>query len=90
MAATHQPLDFEPYTEVMDAFKEKFIYDGIIKEELEFNRFDEYLQILDGHADRYNFKYLNKEGIIPEDAIIQRGQGSAAPADSDVESDGSS
>ncbi|KAG0043197.1 tRNA pseudouridine synthase 1 [Gryganskiella cystojenkinii] len=90
VAATHAPLEFEPYAEEMDAFREKFIYDGIIREELEFNRFDEYLQILDGHADRYNFKYLNKEGTIPEDAIIVRGQGSAQPTESDAESDASS
>ncbi|ORY99674.1 pseudouridine synthase [Lobosporangium transversale] len=69
----HQPIVFDPFKEEMEAFKEKYIYEGIIKEELEFNRFDEYLQIMDGHADRYNFAYLNKEGIIPEEAIIKRG-----------------
>ncbi|KAG0290561.1 tRNA pseudouridine synthase 1 [Dissophora globulifera] len=82
-------LDFGPYETEMEAFKEKYIYEGIIKEELEFNRFDEYLQILDGHADRYNFAYLNKEGVIPEEALIKRGDTFEA-AESDVESDGSS
>ncbi|KAF8918019.1 tRNA pseudouridine synthase 1 [Dissophora ornata] len=82
-------LDFSPYEEVMVAFKEKHIYEGIIKEELQFNRFDEYLQILDGHAEKYNFAYLNKEGTIPEEAIIKRGDTLEA-AESDVESDGSS
>ncbi|KAF9421930.1 tRNA pseudouridine synthase 1 [Podila epigama] len=67
------PLVFDPYTEQMDQFKEKYIYEGIIKEELTYNRFDEYLQILDGNADKYNFGYLNKDGVIPEDAIIKRG-----------------
>ncbi|KAG0368877.1 tRNA pseudouridine synthase 1 [Gamsiella multidivaricata] len=85
----NQPLDFEPYQEEMEAFKEKHIYEGIIKEELDFNRFDEYLQILDGNADRYNFGYLNKDGIIPEDAIIKRGDTLEA-VDSDGDSDESS
>ncbi|KAF9098427.1 tRNA pseudouridine synthase 1 [Mortierella sp. AD031] len=83
---SHQPLDFSPYNETMEAFKEKFIYDGIIKEELEFNRFDEFLQILDGHAHKYNLRYLNKEGIIPEEAIIKRGDTLEA-AESDGDSD---
>ncbi|KAF9922695.1 tRNA pseudouridine synthase 1 [Linnemannia zychae] len=85
---THTQLEFTPYTETMEAFKEKYIYDGIIKEELEFNRFDEFLQILDGHAHKYNLRYLNKEGIIPEEAIIKRGDTLAA--ESDAESDASS
>ncbi|KAF9205722.1 tRNA pseudouridine synthase 1 [Haplosporangium sp. Z 27] len=85
----NEPLEFDPYTTEMEAFKEKYIYEGIIKEELEFNRFDEYLQILDGHADRYNFAYLNKDGVIPEEAIIKRGD-TLEVAESDVESDGSS
>ncbi|KAF9186336.1 tRNA pseudouridine synthase 1 [Haplosporangium sp. Z 767] len=86
---THQPLEFDPYREEMEAFKEKFIYEGIIKEELDFNRFDEYLQIMDGNAQKFNFGYLNKEGIIPEDAIIKRGDTLQADP-SDVESDGES
>ncbi|KAF9154560.1 tRNA pseudouridine synthase 1 [Mortierella sp. AD011] len=81
-----QPLVFDPYDKEMEAFKEKYIYEGIIKEELEFNRFDEYLQIMDGHADRYNFAYLNKEGIIPEEAIIKRGD-TFEEAESDGEVD---
>ncbi|KAG0206613.1 tRNA pseudouridine synthase 1 [Mortierella sp. GBA30] len=89
VAATHQPLDFDPYNAEMEAFKEKYIYEGIIHEELNFNRFDEYLQILDGHAEKYNFGYLNKEGIIPEDAIIKRGD-TLEVAESDAESDASS
>ncbi|KAI1317795.1 tRNA pseudouridine synthase 1 [Mortierella claussenii] len=82
------PLVFSPYDEEMQAFKEKHIYEGIIKEELEHNRFDEYLQIMDGHADRYNFAYLNKDGIIPEEALIKRGD--TLVAESDAESDESS
>ncbi|KAF9437808.1 tRNA pseudouridine synthase 1 [Entomortierella beljakovae] len=85
----NEPLDFDPYTAEMQAFKEKYIYNGIIREELDFNRFDEYLQIMDGHEDRYNFTYLNKEGIIPPEAIIQRGD-RFEPPESDVDSDGSS
>ncbi|KAF9949078.1 tRNA pseudouridine synthase 1, partial [Modicella reniformis] len=73
VAGKNPPLDFEPYRAEVEAFKEKYIYEGIIKEELDFNRFDEFLQIMDGHADRYNFAYLNKEGIIPKEAIISRG-----------------
>ncbi|KAG0349237.1 tRNA pseudouridine synthase 1 [Podila humilis] len=84
----NDPLVFDPYTEVMDAFKEKHIYDGIIKEELTYNRFDEYLQVLDGHAEKYNFGYLNKEGVIPESAIIKRGDTLQA-TESDAESEGS-
>ncbi|KAF9306785.1 tRNA pseudouridine synthase 1 [Mortierella antarctica] len=79
-------LDFDPYTTEMEAFKEKYIYEGIIKEELTYNRFDEYLQILDGHADKYNFGYLNKIGVIPEDAIIKRGD-TLRETESDAESD---
>ncbi|KAF9296980.1 tRNA pseudouridine synthase 1 [Linnemannia elongata] len=85
---SHSPLDFTPYNETMEAFKEKYIYEGIIKEELEFNRFDEFLQILDGHAHKYNLRYLNSEGIIPEEAIIKRGD--TLEAESDAESDASS
>ncbi|KAF9909116.1 tRNA pseudouridine synthase 1 [Linnemannia zychae] len=85
---SHSPLDFTPYHETMEAFKEKFIYEGIINEELEFNRFDEFLQILDGHAHKYNLKYLNSEGIIPEDAIIKRGD--TLETESGAESDASS
>jgi tRNA pseudouridine38-40 synthase len=72
----------------MEAFKEKYIYEGIIKEELTYNRFDEYLQILDGHAEKYNFGYLNKNGVIPEDAIIKRGD-TLRETESDAESDAS-
>ncbi|KAG0234067.1 tRNA pseudouridine synthase 1 [Actinomortierella wolfii] len=71
---SHEKVEFTKYEAEMQAFKEKFIYEGIFKEELTYNRFDEYLQILDGHADKYNFGYLNKEGIIPESAIIRRGE----------------
>ncbi|KAF9583369.1 tRNA pseudouridine synthase 1 [Lunasporangiospora selenospora] len=84
--SSHQPIGFESYDKEMEAFKEKYIYEGIIKEELEFNRFDEYLQILDAHAVEYNFAYLNKEGIIPEEAIIKRGDTLATVAtESDAE-----
>lgn len=84
----NDPLDFEPYRVEMEAFKQKYIYDGIFKEELEFNRFDEFLQIMDGHAEQYNFSYLNKEGVIPQDAIISRGDATVDAAESDGESDG--
>ncbi|KAF9352868.1 tRNA pseudouridine synthase 1 [Mortierella sp. NVP85] len=84
----NEPLDFEPYREEMEAFKQKYIYDGIFKEELEFNRFDEYLQILDGHAEKYSLSYLNKDGVIPKDAIISRGDAMVDAAESDGESDG--
>ncbi|KAG0374043.1 tRNA pseudouridine synthase 1 [Mortierella sp. AD032] len=85
---SHSPLDFTPYAKTMEDFKEKYIYEGIIKEELEFNRFDEFLQILDGHAHKYNLGYLNSEGVIPEEAIIKRGD--TLVVESDAESDASS
>ncbi|KAG0261424.1 tRNA pseudouridine synthase 1 [Actinomortierella ambigua] len=70
---SHEKVEFDKYETEMQEFKEKHIYEGIFAEELTYNRFDEYLQILDGHAETYNFGYLNKEGTIPESAIIRRG-----------------
>ncbi|KAF9974871.1 tRNA pseudouridine synthase 1 [Actinomortierella ambigua] len=70
---SHEKVEFTKYEAEMQAFKEKYIYDGIFTEEVTYNRFDEYLQILDGHAEKYNFGYLNKDGVIPESAIIRRG-----------------
>ncbi|RKP12382.1 pseudouridine synthase [Piptocephalis cylindrospora] len=55
-------IDFTPYQDEMDTFKEKFIYDKIVHEELEHNSFDQWLQTLDSHAD--SFPYLNPEGDV--------------------------
>lgn len=59
-------LDFAEFQEEINAFKEKYIYTRIHKEENEEHVFDNWLRTIDGHAMEYMY-FLNPEGTIKED-----------------------
>ncbi|KAI8321780.1 tRNA pseudouridine synthase [Martensiomyces pterosporus] len=84
------PVTFAPYSEEMDAFKNKFIYDAIIRSEMADRVFDSWVQSVEVFPEQYT--YINKEGVIPESAIVVPGADRKARLQSGVSqtSDGSS
>ncbi|KAJ1901913.1 tRNA pseudouridine synthase 1 [Kickxella alabastrina] len=62
------PVTFEPYEAEIVAFKQKFIYDAIIRTEMEDRVFDSWVKSAEVFPEQYT--YVNPEGVIPEDAIV--------------------
>ncbi|KAI9250757.1 pseudouridine synthase [Sporodiniella umbellata] len=62
-------LDFEQYTNTIQSFKEKWIYEKIFETELEENIFDSFLTSVDAHIGN-EYDYINPEGTIPEACMI--------------------
>ncbi|KAJ2079924.1 tRNA pseudouridine synthase 1 [Coemansia sp. RSA 988] len=65
-------VTFEPYEKEIGEFRQKFIYDTITKTELDEAVFDNWVMSTEVYPEQYT--YINKEGIIPESAIVVPGQ----------------
>ncbi|KAJ2726894.1 tRNA pseudouridine synthase 1 [Coemansia sp. Benny D115] len=62
------PVSFDQYKETMDKFKQQFIYDKIVDMEMKEAVFDVWVKNTELAPEQYT--YINKEGVIPEDAIV--------------------
>ncbi|PIA17987.1 pseudouridine synthase [Coemansia reversa NRRL 1564] len=65
-------VSFEPFEKEIGEFRQKFIYDTITKTELDEAVFDNWVMSTEVFPEQYT--YINKEGIIPESAIVVPGQ----------------
>ncbi|KAJ2710462.1 tRNA pseudouridine synthase 1 [Coemansia spiralis] len=72
-------VKFDPYTAEIDAFKQEFIYDNIVKTEMAECTFDSWVKNIEVFPEQ--FTYINKDGVIPESAIIVPGQSMFHPRD---------
>ncbi|KAJ2475222.1 tRNA pseudouridine synthase 1 [Coemansia sp. RSA 2052] len=64
-------VTFEPYQSTIDEFKQRFIYDAITRTELTDNIFEGWVKSTEVFPEQYT--YINKDGVIPESAIIVPG-----------------
>ncbi|KAF7722325.1 tRNA pseudouridine synthase 1 [Apophysomyces ossiformis] len=81
------PIDFDIHKSQIDAFKQEWIYSKIFETEKEERGFDAFLLSVDSHLGS-DYKYLNPEGIIPEEAIIvTKYSASAETNDDDINED---
>ncbi|KAJ2689516.1 tRNA pseudouridine synthase 1 [Coemansia spiralis] len=65
------PVTFEPYQKTIDEFKQRFIYDAIIRTEMADCVFDGWVNSVEVFPEQYT--YINKDGVIPESAIVVPG-----------------
>ncbi|KAJ2812154.1 tRNA pseudouridine synthase 1 [Coemansia furcata] len=65
------PVTFDPYQKTIDEFKQRFIYDAITRTEMAEAVFDGWVKSTEVFPEQYT--YINKEGVIPESAIIVPG-----------------
>ena len=57
------PVTFEPYTEIMQKFKEEWIYSKQIAEENEKYEFENWLRFIDGHCLEFSW-FLTRDGSV--------------------------
>ncbi|ORX99993.1 tRNA pseudouridine synthase [Basidiobolus meristosporus CBS 931.73] len=62
------PVEFDNYQEQVEGFKQKYIYDAMVKVEEEENIFDQWIKGIDTFPEFYT--YINPEGMIPESALL--------------------
>jgi len=67
------PIDFDTYHDKMEDFKEKFIYINMRSIEDRTALFDQWMRTVDNYSGN-DFLWLNPKGIVPEQAIIIKGQ----------------
>ncbi|KAL7280704.1 hypothetical protein ACG7TL_005644 [Trametes sanguinea] len=67
------PIDFEVHRAQLDEFKQKFIYAKMRSIEDQFGIFDGWIRSIDAYAG-HDLEYLNPKGIIPQSAVIKRGE----------------
>ncbi|PWN40023.1 pseudouridine synthase [Ceraceosorus guamensis] len=72
-AEERSPVTYKDFAERMQAFKQTFIYDRIIKTEEETSEFAKWLNYLDVFQGP-DFDYLNPRGNIPQSAILKVGE----------------
>ncbi|EKM81690.1 hypothetical protein AGABI1DRAFT_118781 [Agaricus bisporus var. burnettii JB137-S8] len=65
-------IDFEPYRSQINEFKDQFIYKNMREIEDRDGLFDAWIRMVDNYAGN-DLLYLNPEGIIPDVAIIKKG-----------------
>lgn len=63
------PIDFDAYKDTIEEFKQTWIYKKVFEEERENGIFDVFLSSVDSNPGP-EFSYLNADGVIPEDAIV--------------------
>ncbi|SPO29809.1 related to PUS1 - pseudouridine synthase 1 [Ustilago trichophora] len=66
-------ITYEPHTDLMEKFKQEWIYDRIIATEEETNEFGKWLNYLDVFQGP-DFEFLNPKGVIPPNAIVKVGE----------------
>ncbi|KAG2215738.1 hypothetical protein INT46_003950 [Mucor plumbeus] len=65
-------IDFDQYKNAIETFKKESIYSKIIEQESQekvWVLFDTFLMTIDSHVEK-DYKFFNKDGIIPEDSIL--------------------
>ncbi|KAI0358116.1 tRNA pseudouridine synthase, partial [Trametes cingulata] len=67
------PIDFEVHRAELDAFKQNHIYSKMRSIEDQHGIFDGWIRSLDAYAG-HDLEYLNPKGIIPQSAVIKRGE----------------
>ncbi|KAI0089927.1 pseudouridine synthase [Irpex rosettiformis] len=67
------PIDFEVYREKIDAFKQEHIYSRMRSIEEQGAVFDAWIRSVDAYGGN-DLLYLNPRGVIPDIAIIKRGE----------------
>ncbi|OSD05463.1 tRNA pseudouridine synthase [Trametes coccinea BRFM310] len=67
------PIDFEVHRAQLDEFKQNFIYAKMRSIEDQFGIFDGWIRSIDAYAG-HDLEYLNPKGIIPQSAVIKRGE----------------
>ncbi|KAI8996395.1 tRNA pseudouridine synthase [Trametes punicea] len=72
------PIDFEVHRAQLDEFKQNFIYAKMRSIEDQYGIFDGWIRSIDSYAG-HDLEYLNPKGIIPQSAVIKRGEFRANP-----------
>ncbi|KAL0074542.1 pseudouridine synthase [Phycomyces blakesleeanus] len=67
--AVREPVEFHPYKDEIEAFKQKWIYSTIFAAEAVERGFDTFLRTVDAHFG-HEFNYLNSDGEIPDECIV--------------------
>ncbi|KAJ4469598.1 pseudouridine synthase [Lentinula aciculospora] len=68
-----EPIDFENYSEEMNTFKQRSIYDNMRNIEDRKGLFDGWIRSIDSYKGN-DFLYLNPKGTIPPEAILTKGE----------------
>ncbi|KAI0765660.1 pseudouridine synthase [Trametes elegans] len=67
------PIDFEVHRAQLDEFKQKHIYAKMRSIEDKHGIFDGWVRSIDAYAG-HDLEYLNPKGIVPQSAVIKRGE----------------
>ncbi|KAG5635784.1 hypothetical protein H0H81_010127 [Sphagnurus paluster] len=67
------PISFEAHREVIEAFKQKYIYDNMRQVEDRDGLFDAWMRYVDAYSGN-DLLYLNLKGTIPQEAIIKKNE----------------
>ncbi|KAI0653291.1 pseudouridine synthase [Cubamyces menziesii] len=67
------PIDFEVHRAQLDEFKQNHIYSKMRSIEDQYGIFDGWIRSIDAYAG-HDLEYLNPKGIIPQTAVIKRGE----------------
>ncbi|SAM03912.1 hypothetical protein [Absidia glauca] len=65
----HPRIEFNAHKDTIDAFKQKWVYSKMFEAEREERGFDTFLTSVD-NSFTDNFKYLNPDGVIPDECIV--------------------
>ncbi|KAJ3745304.1 pseudouridine synthase [Lentinula detonsa] len=68
-----EPINFEEYSEEMNTFKQRYIYDNMRNIEDRKGLFDGWIRSIDSYQGK-DFLYLNPKGIIPPEAVVTKGE----------------
>ncbi|KAI0630861.1 pseudouridine synthase [Trametes polyzona] len=67
------PIDFEVHRAQLDEFKQNHIYAKMRSIEDQHGIFDGWIRSIDAYAG-HDLEYLNPKGIVPQSAVIKRGE----------------
>ncbi|KAE9399570.1 pseudouridine synthase [Gymnopus androsaceus JB14] len=66
-------VEFEKYSQEMNAFKKRYIYDNMRSIEDRKGLFDAWIRAVDSYKGT-DLLYLNPKGVIPPEAIVKKGE----------------
>ncbi|KAI0832051.1 pseudouridine synthase [Trametes gibbosa] len=72
------PIDFEAHRAQLDDFKQNHIYAKMRSIEDRHGIFDGWIRSIDGYGG-HDLEYLNPKGIVPQSAVIKRGESRMNP-----------
>ncbi|KAJ3976434.1 pseudouridine synthase [Lentinula raphanica] len=67
-----EPIDFDKYSEEMNTFKQRYIYDNMRSIEDRKGLFDGWIRSVDSYRGA-DFLYLNPKGVIPPESVVTKG-----------------